>query len=153
MFRRLLFLDIDGVLGNRKSMNASNEGIHPPGPLGMCFTVDPDCVARLRKIVEELDIQLVISSTWRHHTAAIVRAFEWCGWYDAPILGGTSLVYAPRGQQIADWLKQYGKSTDVWAIVDDDTQDIHQKDRLVRTEHELGLTDDDVIALRNLFAV
>lgn len=54
----VVFLDVDGVLNNRKSMIVAHEqGLHPPGPLGNMFTVDPEAVARFRALVERLDLK------------------------------------------------------------------------------------------------
>lgn len=138
---KVIFLDIDGVLNNRKSMNdAFNNGIFPTGN-AMMHTVDPDCVDRLKKFVETTGASIVVSSTWRIFMDEVHRAFKWCKWEDAPIIGRTG-KFGARGLEIDEWLKHNPQVTK-YVIFDDDSFDIHQKTKLVKTAHEVGLTDED----------
>lgn len=154
---KVIMLDVDGVLNTRKSMEAANTElpIHPPGPLGMVFTVDPDCVTLLRKIVEELDLKIVLSSTWRHHPHAFQTAMNWVGWETVPFIGRTPRTaqnvyeHYERGSEIQEWLNQH-PDVEKYCIIDDDTYDIYQIDRLVHTEHEIGLTEAHIQQIRKL---
>lgn len=147
---------MDGVLNNRRALELAEADppIHPPGPLGMVFTVDPECVARLRALVEELDLKIVLSSTWRHHPHAFQTAMDWAGWPDIPFIGRTPrraqevLKHYVRGSEIAEWLGQH--KVESFCIVDDSVHDIHQTERLVRTETEVGLTDTHIQQIREL---
>jgi hypothetical protein len=177
---KVLFLDMDGVLNNRRAMwRAKFYGEHPEGKMGQVFTVDPLLVAKLRAVVEELDLKIVVSSTWRHHMRYVFGALAWAGWDKPPIIGRTTTDYGKRGEQIAAWLLQ--NDVEAYAILDDDEYDIHQKDRLVkparryrwnperkgRTRRQRrhpsktwqrklfaqfpGITDQDMVRLRQLF--
>ena len=153
---RLLFLDVDGVLNSRATYELSNQGIHPPGPLGMVFTVCKDAVARLRALVEELDVKIVLSSTWRYHPHAFDTAMKWCGW-DVELLGKTPRhADCQRGDEIAHWLEEYCEANPGvevrYAIVDDSIDDIWQASHLVRTRTETGLLDEHIAQLRALLA-
>ena len=153
---KIIFLDVDGVLNNRNSMNLANgedgkpTGNHPPGPLGFMFTVDKTCVQLLRNLVENHDLKIVVSSTWRFHPHALSTALEWCGWSNPPIIGKTDREGNHRGMQIQRWLDQHKDQVSEWAIIDDDSQDIHQKDHFVHTKHEVGLTSEHILQLRNI---
>jgi hypothetical protein len=141
---KVIFLDMDGVLNNRKSLTAAaNNAIFPTGNATF-HTVDPDCVNRLRKLVEATDAKIVVSSTWRMFMDEVYRAFNWCDWKDVPIIGRTG-KFGARGAEIDAWLKSNPEVTQ-YVILDDDSFDIHQKTHFVKTEHELGLTDDDCTA-------
>lgn len=138
---KVIFLDIDGVLNNRKSMNAAfNHAVFPTGN-NMCHTVDPDCVARLKKLVSNTGASIVVSSTWRLFMDEVYRAFKWCKWDDVPIIGKTA-KFGARGAEIDAWLEHNPEVTQ-YVILDDDSFDIHQKTHFVKTMHEFGLTDDD----------
>lgn len=159
---RIIFLDVDGVLNNRKSMQLAQapiEGelpIHPPGPLGFLFTVDPEAVTRFREVVEELDLKIVLSSTWRFHPTAIQTAFKWCGWENPPFIGSTPRnvpdgVKDNRGNQIQAWIDQNLQNKPHQFVIVDDDSDIHQNTRFVQTDHELGLTEENCNHIRMLF--
>jgi len=133
---RVLFLDVDGVLNNTRSMVlASQGGLHPAGPLGKMFTVDRHCVRRLRAVVEELDLRIVVSSTWRRHPRALDTALLWADNWRAPIIGKTATSYDKRGEQIAAWCRENRLGPQDFVIVDDDTYDIDQPGQAERLVH------------------
>jgi hypothetical protein len=132
---RLIFLDIDEVLNTTKSMVLAGQGVHPPGLLGSAFTVNRECVATLRKVVEELDLKIVLSSTWRHHPHAFMTAMTWAGWPRCPLIGRTGRSELTRGfirgDEIDTWRRENNALAYPYVIVDDSVRDIHQKDHLV----------------------
>jgi len=128
----VIFLDIDGVLNNRRSMWLAYHHKHyPTDSLLGHFTVDKLCVDKLRKVVEDLDLKIVISSTWRSRPGSVEHALAWAGWYNPPVIGVTGKDPSrKRGREIDTWLSE--NKVDQYAIIDDDVCDIHQKDRLVQ---------------------
>ena len=62
-FRRILFLDIDGVLNGKdwavENIGRGNEGWSP-------YVFDPRTVRQLNRILEITGAEIVISSSWRH---------------------------------------------------------------------------------------
>ena len=157
--RKILFLDIDGVINNRESMMA--EG-------GSVFRVSKTCTDRLRALVEVLDIKLVLSSTWRFGGAGYRPGFMRAkdamadvGWSRIPFIGFTPDLTRPeqsgihlareRGDECNVWVKRHGRPGDVYVAVDDDGDFSRFVGTLVRTDHEPGLTDDDVEAIREAF--
>src|SRR5688500_9278670 len=54
---KVVFLDIDGVLVNRKSLMKAS---------GLRATADPHCVEALNAITDATSAKIVVSSTWRY---------------------------------------------------------------------------------------
>lgn len=149
----VVFLDVDGVLNNIRAMIFAHYGLCPPGPLGNMFTVDRNCVIKLRELVEKYKLKIVVSSTWRFHPHALVTALEWCNWFNPPIIGKTDRdgPYKPvdnepwgRGAQIDRWLAENQAIVNNYVILDDDITDIHQKDHLVATKTQDGLQTEHI---------
>jgi histidinol phosphatase-like enzyme len=139
---KIIFLDIDGVLVNRWSLQ------HHSGGRAIAH---PDCVAALNRITDQTGAEFVITSTWR---AAGLKQMEsiFKKWgVTGKILDKTpdlswrvGAVYAAkeRGDEIQEWLdcsSIYPPVTS-FVILDDDSDMKHLKDRLVRTSFPEGLT-------------
>lgn len=160
--RRVLFLDIDGVLNNRESMMRTDVSI---------FRVNAACAMRLRNLVNDLGIRLVLSSTWRKGGGANGRSdgvwrareaiHEACSW--APLFIGFTpdlssqrepgglWTSKARGEECNDWIRCYGQPGDVYVAVDDDSDFNTFIGTLVRTDHDPGLTDADCEKIREAF--
>lgn len=151
---KILFLDIDGVLNNRASMiRAVRDNHHPPHALGQIYTMDPACVNRLRSLVEETGVKIVLTSVWRVRAGMAEAAFSWAGWSDPPIIGVTDVTEHDRSRGITSWLAEHPEVTS-YALLDDSPGPLtpDQEARLVTTLHESGLLDEHVDALRALFS-
>ena len=148
--KRVIFLDFDGVVHNRFSQEQASKGIQPMHFKTICYgcTVDPACVLRLQTVVQELDIDIVITSTWRRFPEACTKALRWGGWLLRKPFSYTAVNSDKRGKQIADWLAL--NPVDAFVILDDDPIELFQ-DRVVYTDNQLGLTDADVVKIRQLF--
>jgi hypothetical protein len=130
--RPILFLDCDGVLNNSHS-------------LGIGIDLDPDCVDQLRRILIEVDPEVVLSSTWRLYSE-LAREIWWIvGKWGKSTPSSNTLV--TRGQEIALFLE---KEPRPYIILDDDDDMLpEQMPNLVRTDPRKGLTKevaDEVIA-------
>ena len=135
----ILFLDVDGVLVNRKSL-MRHSGIDAKG--------DPDCVAALNRIIAETDARVVVSSCWRIGTTLPWLRETLRSWgVRAKVIGKTPdfKFTTPRGHEIEAWLAEFSKGREVGRIVilDDDADMDGLSKFLVQTEFEPGLTDDD----------
>ena len=60
---KYLFLDIDGVLNHDEWFESENYKKHQENWKKSMF--DPECVARVNKILEATGAKLVVSSSWR----------------------------------------------------------------------------------------
>ena len=125
---RLIFLDVDGVLNNRRSMLAGVD-------------LDPLCVHELRRILSITKARVVLSSVWRLYPqflAQVRKAVpEFTGWKTPEIRN------VCRGEEIATWLDLgWSENVEQYCILDDDADMLeHQKPFLVQTTFEEGLTE------------
>ena len=135
---KVIFLDIDGVINNAASIR--KKGLH---------TLDPGCVTRLNRLLDETGAILVISSTWRKiwPLAALQCRFEEYGFTGkiadrTPVLRGVE-----RGVEIASYLSEMssrGYPIEQWVILDDNSDMGPLAYSLLLIDREPGLTDQDV---------
>ncbi len=155
---RVLFLDMDGVLHNGRSMMLGRFGYHPPGRMGKTRCVDQVCVRLLQEVVQDLHLHIVVSSTWRifpwesRTRNSVHKALQWSGWRNPPIIGRTPGGGGYRGPQIDQWLAA-NPAVDAYVVLDDEATGMqpHHLDRLVQPEYFTGLTEDHCSQIRSLF--
>lgn len=123
----VIFLDIDGVLNNMRSMKF---GEH----------MDIECARHLRRIVNHADCDIVVSSTWRignttHNLREIL--YPW-GLYR--VIGRTCSNMQgayQRGDEIKAWIDAFGCTN--YLILDDDRDMLQeQNEHFIRTILTLG---------------
>lgn len=139
--KRIIFLDIDGVLVNRRSFTIYKK----PGKHCMA---DPDCVAALNHITDTTGARIVLSSTWRKgRSVANIRSLLKSWGVKAHVIGKTPIldgqvgriwISVDRGTEIAHWLKN--KAPCEFVILDDDGDMNSIAHRLVQTKFDEGLT-------------
>lgn len=147
---KVLFLDFDGVLVNRRSWYVRS---------GCTATADPPCVAALNKITDSTNAQIVVSSTWRIGRTIVELRQLLRAWG----VTGTVLARTPhmgfsvrRCSEIKAWIDMYEASRELvesFVIVDDDDDMDALSPFLVQTDFEEGLTDahaEKAIALLNI---
>lgn len=147
--RRVLFLDIDGVLNSRRFFGVSSKSArwkahgaakaHDP-----VANIDPVAVAYLNSVVVRTGCKVVVSSAWRYqHTpeeiAGLLRARGFVG----EVVGATPKIergdeVVPRGDEVAAWLREH-PGVESYAIVDDDDDMGALGHYLVQTTREGGL--------------
>lgn len=137
MRHKILFLDIDGVLAGYDWFVKREHG----GDF-----IDPEKVA----LINCIDCEIVISSSWGEDGGRTERNLRDKG-LKLPIIGYTEHYeigrdWIVRGNSIQKWLQDNMKDSDYqYAIVDDNADMLlSQKDHLVQTNEECGLTIDDV---------
>lgn len=145
---KILFLDIDGVLNSSLWYGKRRSLLAPPRKTieQMIYEIDPDALARLKRIVESTGCELVISSTWRRIYSMVQfrETFTHLGWPKAPFADKTPVLQQGfRGDEVRAWLNTIGKILDVerYCCVDD-SDDFHPDNYLFRTSHSTGLTDE-----------
>jgi len=144
---KVLFLDIDGVLNNDATTEKS-----PDGYTG----IDDSLVERLAKVIKELELTIVLTSTWKD---------DWInkkpdGLYldakmekhDIQILNRTfDTSESKRGSGIRTYLSQ--NDIESYVIVDDnDFSDFTDEllDHFVMTNPVTGLSDADIVAIKKI---
>ena len=114
--KKIIFLDIDGVLNNYASMAESIE-------------LDSRCVILLRQIVEATDAVIVLSSTWRilYSKEVLEGMFQVTGFPYINIIDITpNHDNHSRGYEIQKWMEAHpGDYT--YVILDDDTDMLEEQ--------------------------
>jgi hypothetical protein len=149
---KIIFLDFDGVLNSQQFTQQFQGGF------GMS-QVDPTAAARLEKLVKATGAKIVISSSWRtiFSIDQIKKILQKVGapGAAAAVIDRTPVGQGNRGQEIQDWLDldperavvdPKHQNTQAYVILDDSNQMTpQQQPRLVHTNPQYGLTDEDVI--------
>jgi hypothetical protein len=128
---KVLFVDVDGVLNNNSS---DWQDMNP---------LDDKCLKQLKWIVDETDVDLVLSTSWRGLTepvAALKAAFErlqipiWIG--VTPDMGNVA-----RSMEILKWLDSHDGIL-TFAVLDDDYDAGENLNcHFFLVDAEFGLTD------------
>ena len=148
--RKILFLDIDGVLASTDFLRKS----------GGKF-IDEEKVALLNKL-NPYDVEVVISSSWGFNEDTVKELTD-CG-LELPIIGGTEHFHSDwlcRGNEIAKWLDDSFDNYDVftgkaynyeYVILDDDADMLMcQKDNFIRVDSYEALTEEDINKAIDIF--
>jgi hypothetical protein len=129
--RRVVFLDIDGVLAPIRRWDRYGD-------------LDPGCIQVLNEIVVRGGADVVVSSTWRYgKTIGELQAMLDAEGFTGRVLDKTptGAPGAGRGEEIASWLAAHAVAG--YVIIDDhaDMGDLHA--RLVQTQPSHGLQAAD----------
>jgi len=140
---KVIFLDIDGVLVNRESLR-KNSGFKAVGNQG--------CIRVLNKILGQTGAVIVISSSWRlFYSLDELRLILKTWGVSGEIIDKTPDLSAyyrdrwdvpERGDEIWSWLGRHREVTS-FVVIDDDMDMNRVVDKLIRTEFEIGLTEND----------
>jgi hypothetical protein len=156
---KIIFLDIDGVLNTENFICAYHyirTGKKDPDiviPIQDEFgdMFDPMAVRALKYIIEETGAKIVISSTWRHSGLKVMQLMWEMRDLPGEVIDVTPFLNGPRGEEIAEWLRE--NQTDQYVIIDDDSDMLfEQKQNFVQTNFRYGLTfdkADEVISILN----
>lgn len=141
--KKILFLDIDGVLAGEDYLRNRAKG----GDF-----IDPEKV----KLLSSLDCLIVISSSWGYDGGKTAKTLKDKGLL-LPIIGYTAHYeigsdWIVRGNSIAKWLSDNCKDTDYqYAIVDDDGDMLlSQVEHFIQTDPVTGVTEADIERLRSI---
>lgn len=112
---KVLFLDVDGVLNSYRNVAAYGRFPWPNEPQES--ELDPIALQMIRRICRDLDVKIVLSSTWREH----VNPVQWGEKWDLPIIDSTSINFA-KARAIAEWIRNPESKYEVteYVIIDDD---------------------------------
>jgi hypothetical protein len=131
MTRRVVFLDIDGVLAPIRRWDRYGD-------------LEPACIRVLNEIVAHAGADVVVSSTWRHGKTVpeLQRMLEAEGFTgsvtDKTPTGGPGAL---RGEEIAAWLAEHTVAG--FVIIDDHLDMGELRARLVLTHPAHGLRPAD----------
>lgn len=165
--KKILFLDIDGVL-NTKWWYTQMDRNTPRDKYGYAF--DPNAVANLKRIIDETGADIVISSSWK--SFGLTELIDMWQERNLPglIIGITPNsvsdelllnadidsieLFHIRGEEIMQWLANHRKQVSNYAIIDDmDNMLPEQQSHFVHVNPEIGITKKDadrvIIILKN----
>jgi len=138
--RKILFLDIDGVLNSKETVTRSSR-------CKSIIGIDPYLVSIFNRIIFATDAEIVLSSTWRKSKSSRDEIRKRV----MPFIDVTPDIYdkyAVRGDEVEAWLtKNIGgleerkKANLKYAILDDDS-DFYIWQPLFKSTWEKGLTED-----------
>lgn len=150
--RRLIFLDIDGVLVTERSIHAEHKRTGRAHS-GLQSAFDSMAVKQLNRVLSATSPWIVLSSVWRlgdEGVDEIARRARIRGFRqrligrtpDLTRVPGKPREYAhhPRGDEVARWLKEHGAKSDRFVILDDDDDMGALTDHLIRCDWKTGLT-------------
>ena len=157
--RKVIFLDIDGVL-NTKWWYTQMDKNTPKDKYGYAF--DPNAVANLKKILDETGADIVISSSWK--CMGLSQLEEMWEEINLPgkIVGITPNsvsdelllnadidnieLFHIRGTEIREWLRKNSKRVSHYVILDDmDNMLPEQQDHFVWIDPDIGITDGNAV--------
>jgi hypothetical protein len=123
--RKVLFLDVDGVLNSSRSRSF--------------LALSKPMLKRLAGIVEETGCLIVLSSTWRRDPEAVSRLRRHLKFRKVGIYDKTKTLGGIRGEEIQEWLDRNG--ADRYAILDDDSDMLDEHlPHFFQTDYDYGLT-------------
>ena len=140
--RKILFLDIDGVLNtDRQQWYCQMNSIAPVDKFGYAF--DSKAVENLATILEETGAEIVISSSWKFLGLQTLQKM----WKDRN-MPGTILDITPdgdnKGLKIDEWLLKHEGQISGYAIIDDENDmQPEQQGHFVQTNSQFGITLKD----------
>jgi hypothetical protein len=145
---KILFLDIDGVLNSYRSCFATGNFPHKPSELEH---FDMIAVGLIRKVCEETNTKIVLSSTWRMNKNWV----ELKDTLNLPIIDRTPVHYSSirdgqRGEEVREWLTQHPEVKQ-YAIVDDGNDFLlEQQPYFVKTDFAEGLSYKNYLQLKEI---
>lgn len=155
MAKRVIFLDIDGVLNCATSKSYCHDDL-----CGIVHGIDSDKVKRLAKIVEATGAQIVLSSDWKDGWSKYYTSQKpsHAKYLDNHLYKKGKLTIKDktpntnkgswfRGEEILTYLRTH-RDIDNYVIIDDTFfDDFAYKEiekHLVLTDKNVGMSDDDV---------
>lgn len=150
---KVIFLDFDGVMDTAYYDNYLNYmGLPEKDKYGVVFA--PDCIANLRRIIDETGADIVVSSTWKDFMTykEILEMWEYrkLPGFDTDT---TPTCSRKRGDEIDSWLEESNTECE-YVIIDDmdETQfNEHQYDRLFVVSPYDGLNEQTAEKVIQLF--
>ena len=147
MNNKILFLDIDGVLNSK----IFYKYIYKREDTSSRF--DPYCVILVKKLVEEFDLKIVITSTWRVGSInRLIKELEENNFRDYLHKDWLTPVVRPasRGKEIGLWLDKHPE-VQQYLILDDNHKLLeYQMCKFIQTNINLGMVQESYTQARNL---
>ena len=142
--RRIVFLDVDGVLNDTGFRRRSVQRLSHRGPLTRgVHLLDPGPIQQLNDLLARSDALVVLSSDWRRYVPLPVMRtmLAWRGFIGEIVDTTPYLHGSERGREIQQWLDTNGPVRS-YVILDDDDDMSGVRESLVLTDgHGLRAVD------------
>ena len=140
--RKILFLDIDGVLNtDRQQWHCQMNNLAPVDKFGYAF--DSNAVENLATILEETGAEIVILSSWKFLGLQTLQKM----WEDRKLPGTILDITSDgksKGWEIDEWLMECESQVNRYAIIDDENDmQTKQQKHFVQTNSQFGITCKD----------
>lgn len=142
MNRKIIFLDVDGVL-NSSDFNDHCRELYWVDPM-MEEVLDIEAIMTVRYIMEQTGAAVVMSSSWREFPDAKWKATMWLNLCGVEVVDSTPILPGPRqwdyrNNEITAWLAKHPEVTN-YVILDDQPMVYEQQmRRQVLTTMQKGL--------------
>lgn len=134
---KVLFLDCDGVVNCEKTFQRHR------GVIG----IDPYMAFLVGNMIDDLDLKVVLSSSWRHSKEGIDEVSRQV----YQVFDITPSCSGIRGEEIKQWLDRHPE-VEKYAILDDDTDMLpEQFPNFFKTSWKDGVTPEIIKAVRKHF--
>jgi hypothetical protein len=155
---KVIFLDIDGVLNTEVFVRAyfgilkrlGKDRIEAKAQAKselrdeFGITFDPMATDMLDLIIKETGAKIVISSTWRASGLRVMQTMWEMRDLPGEVIDVTPRLNTPRGEEIAEWLRE--NLVDSYVILDDDKDMLPEQElHFVQTDGQYGLTRKDAL--------
>lgn len=158
--KKIIFLDIDGVLATNTEFMRSTKKFHEKNELAKELSIpypfNPECVKIFNEVLSETEAEIVLSSDWRLHwnLENLDKIFKFNGVNQSPIettgqeyVSGDSWVGLEknRAAQISSYLyreEEKGVKVTHYVVIDDlniGNYMTGDEDKFVRTKDEEGI--------------
>lgn len=141
----IIFLDVDGVLNSTKKLKEMYYQNKRPYS-GFDYPFDEGCLNNLKRLVDETNSYLVITSTWRMHEIGkniLLNELKKYGLSER-VIGYTDILHKSRGEEIKLYLDKLNQDVN-YIILDDDNDFLGLEEYLINANYEVGLTEEDTI--------
>ncbi len=152
----ILFLDIEGVLCSHDHQREASKLVTKHEDWGK--VLDPHCISILNTIVEMHDLEVVVTSSWKHifPLKLMTNWLRTAGLHaHEHVIGVTPTAKTnSRTMEITHWLVRHRKdpSTRQYVILDDSDVSAHRH-RLVRVDPEEGLSESHIGDVARILAI
>lgn len=140
--KKIIFLDIDGVLANKSSWGAGKKHWHED----FAYAWNEKCVELFNEIIEKTDAEIVFSSSWRtgynHLNGRIKPLFDHNGVNRVPFDVTPQKWSSTRSDEISMWLKANGGNDNFKFIILDDDFIPNFPENFVQCDTEIGITEE-----------
>jgi len=167
---KVVFLDIDGVLNTATTLPLRENLIKLGGIVVGFNQLDKNAIAQLNRVTDTTGAKIVISSSWRIGCSTPEKFKVLCEYLKQQGVAGEIISRTPtdqeyaanlgkpgsygtgpgqiyfgycRGKEIQMWLDQQFLPIESFVIVDDNSDMEHLTNKLVMTEFEVGIVEQD----------